>query len=133
MEPLLLPILDVFEETFGRQQMDSLINLNKIEFAPLAFMRGRTFKNSVVLLDESQNISPTQLRLFLTRIGENSKMIVTGDTNQSDLKEKNGLMDFLDRFSSIEGIAVTKFDNSDITRHHLIEEILKIYDEPILD
>ena len=129
MTPLLLPILDTLEQVFGKQRLDSLINLNKIEFAPLAYMRGRTFTNSVIILDEAQNIKPDQLLMVLTRLGEGSKIIVTGDVRQTDLKSKNGLVDFMERFTEIDGIEIVNFSNEDIVRHHLIGEILKIYDE----
>lgn len=129
MAPWLLPITDVLSETIGKQRLESYMRMEKIEIAPLAFMRGRTFKNAVVMLDETQNCTSDQLKMFLTRIGEGSKLIITGDTRQSDFHERNGLTDFIGRFCATEGIEIVKFDNSDITRHHLIGDILKMYGE----
>jgi len=129
MEPWLMPILDVLEEVFGKTKVESFIRLGKIEIAPLAFMRGRTFKGAVILLDEAQNTTADQMKMFLTRIGEGSKMVVTGDMKQSDFHKNNGLSDFISRIQNIEGIDMIKFDNSDIQRHHLIGEILKMYGE----
>ena len=129
MEPWLMPIFDVFTEVFGKSRLESFIRLGKIEIAPLAFMRGRTFKNSVILLDEAQNCTSDQMKMFLTRIETGSKMVITGDTKQSDYKDKNGLLDFLTRFSKSEGIEMVRFDNADIVRHHLIATILKMYGE----
>ena len=129
MEPWLMPIFDVFTEVFGKSKLESFINLGKIEIAPLAFMRGRTFKNSAILLDEAQNCTSDQMKMFLTRIETGSKMVITGDTKQSDYRDKNGLLDFLTRFNDAEGIKMVRFDNTDIVRHHLIETILKMYGE----
>jgi len=127
MEPWLMPIIDVLEEVFGKQKVESFIRLGKIEIAPLAFMRGRTFKQSIILLDEAQNCTTDQFKMFLTRIGEGSKMVVTGDMKQSDFKKDNGLSDFISRLKKVDGIDMIKFDNSDIQRHHLIGTILEMY------
>ena len=130
MDPWILPVKDVLEEVFGKSKVESFFRLGKISIEPLGFMRGRTFKNSVILLDEAQNCTPDQLKMFLTRIGEGSKIIVTGDIKQSDYNNtKNGLLDFLIRIKKIDGVDVIKFDKSDIQRHHLIGEILKLYGE----
>lgn len=127
MEPWLMPILDVFEEVFDKAKLESYFKFGKIEIAPLAYMRGRTFKNAIILLDEAQNCTPDQVKMFLTRIGENSKMVITGDMKQSDFKKDNGLSDFIKRFDAVEGIEIVEFDKSDIQRHHLIGHILKMY------
>jgi phosphate starvation-inducible protein PhoH and related proteins len=127
MEPWLLPILDVLEEVFDKAKLESYFKFGKIEIAPLAYMRGRTFKNAIILLDEAQNCTPDQVKMFLTRIGENSKMVITGDMKQSDFKKDNGLSDFINRFETVEGIEMVEFDKSDIQRHHLIGHILKMY------
>jgi phosphate starvation-inducible PhoH-like protein len=127
MEPWLMPILDVLGEVFDKTKLESYFKFGKIEIAPLAYMRGRTFKNAIILLDEAQNCTPDQIKMFLTRIGEGSKMIVTGDMKQSDFKKDNGLSDFINRFQAVEGIEIVEFDKSDIQRHHLISDILKMY------
>ena len=129
MDPWLLPIIDVLIEVLGKTRFESFIKFGKIEIAPLAFMRGRTFKNAVVLLDEAQNSTPDQTKTFLTRIGEGSKMIITGDIYQSDYKDKNGLVDFMTRFVATDGIELVEFNKTDIVRHHLIGDILKMYGE----
>jgi phosphate starvation-inducible protein PhoH and related proteins len=127
MEPWLMPIIDVLEEVLGKPKVETFIRLGKIEIAPLAFMRGRTFKNAIVLLDEAQNCTSDQFKMFLTRIGEGSKMVITGDMKQSDFQKNNGLSDFIKRFTATDGIELIEFDKSDIQRHHLIEHILKMY------
>jgi phosphate starvation-inducible PhoH-like protein len=107
-----------------------MIEEQKIEIAPLAFMRGRTFKNAYIIADEMQNATPTQLKMLLTRIGSGSKIIVTGDIEQTDRKSiDNGLMDLQDKLkqSPTEGIETCYFDTRDIQRHRLIGEILKLY------
>jgi len=130
MTPWMLPILDVFKEHYSPQQVLKMIEQEIIEIAPLAYMRGRTLKNSIVLADEMQNSTPNQTKMVLTRIGENSRMIVTGDLKQHDRGyETNGLKDFTDRLLSrgSKNISVVTFGNSDVERHPVIEEILDIY------
>lgn len=106
-----------------------MIEENVIELVPLAYIRGRTFKNAIVILDEAQNTTRNSMLSALTRIGENSKIIVTGDTKQSDRGTANGLTDFLGRFENSNHIAVCKFGQKDVERHPVITEILKIYGE----
>ena len=100
-----------------------------IEIAPIAYMRGRTLKNAFVLLDEAQNTTPSQLKMFLTRLGPNSKMIVSGDISQIDLikNQKSGLKDAIKRFKNINGIEFTSLDNTDVLRHSLVKKILEKY------
>jgi phosphate starvation-inducible protein PhoH and related proteins len=95
----------------------------------MAYLRGVTFKNVIVLLDEAQNTTPEQMKLFLTRLGEGSKFIITGDTSQSDIKGKSGLMDAIERLKDISKVDTIEFLNSDIVRHPVIEKILERYDE----
>lgn len=130
MQPWVLPILDVFKEHYSVAQVEKMILDEKIEIAPLAYMRGRTFKNAIVIADEMQNATPSQMKMVLTRIGEGSRMIVTGDLKQHDRGfEQNGLKDFVERLrmGGSQSIAVCQFDTGDVERHPVIEEILKLY------
>lgn len=132
MAPWVLPIMDVFKEHYLPQQVERMLLDEVIEIAPLAYMRGRTFKNAIVLADEMQNATPSQMKMVLTRIGENSKMIVTGDLAQHDRGfEDNGLKDFVERLEArgSEAIAVCRFEAGDVERHPVIEDILRIYGE----
>jgi phosphate starvation-inducible PhoH-like protein len=132
MQPWVMPILDVFKEHFSAVQVQRMIEEEKIEIAPLAYMRGRTFKNAIILADEMQNSLPSQMKMVLTRIGDNSKMIVNGDLNQHDrgfAGAKNGLKDFVDRLvqRGCDSIDVIEFEVGDVERHPVIEQILNIY------
>lgn len=130
MQPWVLPILDVFKEHFSIAQVERMILDERIEIAPLAYMRGRTFKNAIVLADEMQNATPSQMKMVLTRIGENSRMIVTGDLKQHDRGfEQNGLKDFVERLQQggSQSISVVEFEAGDVERHPVIEEILRLY------
>ena len=130
MAPWVQPILDVFKEHYTVQQVERMILDEKIEIAPLAYMRGRTFKNAIILADEMQNATPSQMKMVLTRIGENSRMVVTGDLKQHDRGfEQNGLKDFVERLrlGGSNSIAVCDFGASDVERHPVIEEILRLY------
>lgn len=129
MSPWTKPILDVFEEYYSVKEIAQMIEENIIELVPMAYLRGRTFKNSIILLDEAQNTTASSMLSALTRIGENSKMIVTGDTKQSDRGKINGLSDFLKRFTENPHIAVCHFDKKSIERHPIIMDILKMYGE----
>jgi phosphate starvation-inducible PhoH-like protein len=133
MTPWMLPILDVFKEHYTPQQVLKMIEQEVIEIAPLAYMRGRTFKNAIILADEMQNSTVNQMLMVLTRIGENSRMIVTGDLKQHDRGyENNGLKDFVARINRGQGsrsIAVCTFSAHDVERHPVIEEILRIYED----
>lgn len=131
-EPYLTPLREVFNERLGRSQTEYLIKTGRIEAVPLAFMRGRTFRDSFVLLDEAQNVTRQQMKLFLTRIGENCKVVVDGDVRQSDLKEgMSGLEDALRRLKFIPSIKVVTFTRDDIVRSGLVQEIVQSYEEPI--
>ena len=135
MAPWTRPIFDVFEEYWSPQQIEGMIEDGQIEIAPLAFMRGRTFKNSWILADEMQNATPNQMKMLLTRIGTNSRIIVTGDLNQHDRGyENNGLKDFLRLLKEKNSpmIGVVEFDKQDVERHPAVETVLDIYgDEEI--
>lgn len=134
MEPWTRPIFDVFEEYYHPKEIQSMIEDGIIEIAPLAMMRGRTFKNSFIIADECQNTSTSQMKMLLTRIGENSRMVVTGDLNQADRPKENGLLEFCNLYSKnndYKMIGMVKFDVKDVERHPVVKEILKIYKEDV--
>ena len=129
MDPWVRPILDVFKEHFSRDHIDYLLKLEKLEIAPFAYMRGRTFKNSWIVADEMQNATISQMKLLLTRLGENSKIVITGDLQQHDQKCLNGLQDFLEKYQNFNSsyISSIMFSKDDIERHPAIKEVLEIY------
>lgn len=130
LEPWVKPMVDVFKEFYSVKEFEHMLAEEIIEFAPLGMMRGRTFKNTWLVGDESQNATPDQIKMLLTRIGYGSKIVISGDIEQTDRKSKdNGLMDLQEKLqaSPISGIQVCKFDNRDIQRHRLIGEVLKLY------
>lgn len=131
--PYLAPFRDVLDERLGRSYVDFLMKTGKIEAAPLAFMRGRTFKNAVVVLDEAQNTTPMQMKLFLTRIGEGCTVIVNGDISQKDIPGESGLTDAVKRLSHIPSVKVVNFTSRDIVRSGLVQEIVEAYDAPSPD
>lgn len=130
MEPWMLPILDVFKEHYHVKELTRMIEDNIIEISPLAYMRGRTFKASFIIADEMQNSTVSQTKMVLTRIGENSRIVMTGDLQQHDRGfEQNGMKDFVARFKTSASISVVEFANSDVERHPVIEEVLRLYGE----
>jgi len=133
MAPWTRPILDVFAEYYRQSEITKMLDEQVIEVSPLAFMRGRTFKNSWVIADEMQNATPSQMKMLLTRLGDNSKMVVTGDTQQADRKENNnGLLDFkrlVSQYEKCKFVAGVEFAGKDIHRHAAVVEVLKIYGE----
>jgi phosphate starvation-inducible PhoH-like protein len=129
MAPWTRPILEIFEEFYSTKQIATMLENNVIELLPMAFIRGRTLKNSIILLDEAQNTTKLSMVSALTRIGENSKMIVTGDTKQSDRGTSNGLTDFLQRYRPNKRVAVVEFQQKDVERHPVIHTILGWYGE----
>lgn len=131
MEPWTKPLLDVLKEYYTVKEIQHMLSEQIVEIAPLAFMRGRTFKNSMIIADEMQNATPNQVKMLLTRIGIGSKIIITGDTEQADKNTaNNGLLDLQHRIknNTINGIQSCIFEVKDVQRHHIIGEILKIYD-----
>jgi phosphate starvation-inducible PhoH-like protein len=130
INPYLRPLLDALHEMIGYEQMQQLIQRDVIEICPLAYMRGRTLNEAFIILDEAQNTTVGQMKMFLTRMGEASKIVVSGDPTQIDLpsKTKSGLVDALSRLSRIRGVAVAELTSSDIVRHRLVSEIVKAYD-----
>ena len=133
MEPWTRPIFDIIAEYYRPQEIAKMLDEQQIEIAPLAFMRGRTFKNSWIIADEMQNATPSQMKMLLTRLGEGSKIVVTGDTQQTDRKIKdNGLLDFqqlVAKYQDCRFVAGVEFGGKDIQRHPAVAEILKIYGE----
>lgn len=132
MEPWTRPLLDVLREYYSVKEIEYMVQEQIVEIAPLAFMRGRTFKNSWIILDEAQNATPSQVKMLLTRIGVGSKIIVTGDVEQTDRrKPDNGLMDLEYRLKTmgVPGLEICKFDHRDIQRHSIIEHVIKLYNQ----
>jgi phosphate starvation-inducible protein PhoH and related proteins len=131
IDPYLRPLFDALDDTMGREKWQKFREGGQIEIAPLAYMRGRTLSESVLLLDEAQNTTPSQMKLFLTRLGEGSKMFVTGDITQSDLPrgQRNGLKDALDTLDGLRDISVVKFKETDVVRHPLVSTIVSAYAE----
>lgn len=129
MAPWTRPILEIFEEFYSTKTIASMLENNIIELLPMAFIRGRTLKNSIILLDEAQNTTRNSMVSALTRIGEGSKIVVTGDTKQSDRGTSNGLTDFLTRYQRNPRIAVVEFQPRDVERHPVISTILDWYGE----
>ena len=129
VDPYLRPLYDALYELFGFEKIDKKIETGEIEIAPLAFMRGRTLKNCFAILDEAQNATETQIKMFLTRIGENSKLVVNGDPTQVDLinKAHSGLIKSKNILSDIKEIKIIEFDHKDVVRHPLVSKIIKAY------
>lgn len=130
MQPWVLPILDYFYQYYSKKEVLNLIEHNVLEISPLAYMRGRTFPEAFIIADEFQNSTANQMKMLLTRIGYNSKIVVTGDLTQHDRGyNENGLLDFINRLSQNphSKMALIKFSDKDIERHPIIEDILKLY------
>lgn len=133
MEPWTRPLFDIFQEYYTQLEITKMLEEQIIEISPLAFMRGRTFKYSWIVADEMQNATPSQMKMLLTRLGEGSRMAVTGDIKQADRRDyENGLLDFNNIYSRSGGsnmIDCVTFENKDIERHPVVEEVLKMYGE----
>ena len=129
VDPYLRPLYDALYELFGADKIDKKIETGEIEIAPLAFMRGRTLKNCFAILDEAQNATETQIKMFLTRIGENSKLVVNGDPSQVDLinKSHSGLIKSRNILKDLSEIKIIEFDHSDVVRHPLVSKIIRAY------
>ena len=130
VDPYLRPLYDGLYDMLGPETFQRLLEKQTIEVAPLAYMRGRTLDNAFIILDEAQNTSPEQMKMFLTRMGSGSKVVVTGDVTQIDLpdKSRSGLVDALAVLKNIDGIAQIRFSEKDVVRHRLVQEIVKAYD-----
>ena len=135
VDPYLRPLYDALYELFGTDIIDKKIDSGEIEIAPLAFMRGRTLKNCFAILDEAQNATETQIKMFLTRIGENSKLVVNGDPSQVDLinKSLSGLIKSKDLLKHLNEIKIIEFDHTDVVRHPLVSKIIRAYQKKIVD
>lgn len=132
MEPWTRPIMDVFEDYYHPREIAEMLDDGVIEIAPLAMMRGRTFKNAFIIADECQNTTASQMKMLLTRIGEGSRMVVTGDLNQADRPHENGLLEFCNLYGQggdSRMIAMAKFGTRDVERHPVVKEVLSIYKE----
>ena len=129
VDPYLRPIYDALYECIGYEKTQELLSINKIEIAPIAFMRGRTLAHSFIILDEAQNCTNAQLKMFLTRLGKNSRMSVSGDVTQVDLTQANsGLAKIVGLFKKTPQIGVVEFQKEDISRHPLVEVIVKKFE-----
>ena len=130
VDPYLRPLYDALYDMMPGEQVERRLASGEIEVAPLAFMRGRTLANAFVILDEAQNTTPTQMKMFLTRLGENSRMAVTGDLSQIDLPlgAKSGLREAIGLLRGIEGIGQVEFTAADVVRHPLVTKIVSAYD-----
>lgn len=132
MEPWTRPLLDVMREYYRAQDIVTMIQDQVVEIAPLAYMRGRTFKNSWIIADEMQNATPAQAKMLMTRIGQNSRIVITGDVEQADRSNgDNGLLDLCEKLkhSPVSGIAVCELGTRDVQRHPIIGSVLKLYGE----
>lgn len=131
IDPYLRPIYDALDDMIPPEKLKYYIENRIIEIAPLAYMRGRTLHEAFILLDEAQNTTPMQLKMFLTRMGPNSKVIITGDTSQIDLpqRQKSGLIEAMEILNNIEGIAIIELESSDVLRHRLVRDIVQAYDK----
>jgi len=135
MLPWCRPLMDVLTEYYPQSRIKQLLDNSNIEISPLSYMRGRTFKKSIVILDEAQNTTPEQMKMFLTRIGEESKLVLTGDLDQSDIEKTNGLQDFVNRLKChysdnyykmyVDGFATVRMTK--IYRHPIIEKVIELY------
>jgi phosphate starvation-inducible PhoH-like protein len=131
IDPYLRPLYDALYDMLDPEKVDRYLEKNVIEIAPIAFMRGRTLNDSFVILDEAQNTTSEQMKMFVTRLGFNSKAVITGDVTQIDLPNarRSGLLEAVDVLKSVEGLAFTYFDDGDVVRHHLVQRIIRAYDE----
>ena len=135
VDPYLRPLYDALYELYGADKIDKKIESGEIEIAPLAFMRGRTLKNCYAILDEAQNATETQIKMFLTRIGENSKLVVNGDPSQIDLinKSQSGLIKSKKILKDLKEIKIVEFDHNDVIRHPLVSKIIRAYQKKSTD
>jgi phosphate starvation-inducible PhoH-like protein len=130
VDPYLRPLYDALHDMLPDGKLQQRLESGQIEIAPLAYMRGRTLSNAFAILDEAQNTTPAQMKMFLTRLGENSRMVVTGDPTQSDLPvgTGSGLVDAIGKLEGIPEIGIVRFDRSDVVRHPLVTQIIQAYD-----
>lgn len=131
IDPYLRPLYDALYDMLEPEKVDRYLEKNVIEIAPIAFMRGRTLNDSFVILDEAQNTTSEQMKMFVTRLGFNSKAVITGDITQIDLPNarRSGLLEAIDILKNVQGLAFSYFDDGDVVRHHLVQRIIRAYDE----
>jgi phosphate starvation-inducible PhoH-like protein len=131
IDPYLRPLYDALFDMLDPERVERYLEKNIIEIAPIAFMRGRTLNDSFVILDEAQNTTSEQMKMFVTRLGFNSKAVITGDVTQIDLPNarRSGLIEAVDILQGVNGLAFVHFDESDVVRHHLVQRIIRAYDE----
>src|SRR5512135_1268457 len=131
VDPYLRPLYDALYDMLDPEKVDRYLEKNVIEIAPIAFMRGRTLNDSFVILDEAQNTTSEQMKMFVTRLGFNSKAVITGDITQIDLpnSRRSGMLEAIDILGKVDGISFVHFDESDVVRHHLVQRIIRAYDE----
>jgi phosphate starvation-inducible PhoH-like protein len=131
IDPYLRPLYDALYDMLDPEKVDRYLEKNVIEIAPIAFMRGRTLNDSFVILDEAQNTTSEQMKMFVTRLGFNSKAVITGDVTQIDLPNarRSGLLEAVDILKGVDGLAFVHFDEGDVVRHHLVQRIIRAYDE----
>ncbi len=131
VDPYLRPLYDALYDMMDPEKVDRYLEKNIIEIAPIAFMRGRTLNDSFIILDEAQNTTSEQMKMFVTRMGFNSKAVITGDITQIDLpnSKRSGLLEAMDILGQVDGISFVQFDESDVVRHHLVQRIIRAYDE----
>lgn len=131
VDPYLRPLYDALYDLMEQEKVDRYLEKNVIEIAPIAFMRGRTLNDAFIILDEAQNTTSEQMKMFVTRLGNNAKAVITGDVTQIDLPNarKSGLLEATDILKGIEGIGFTHFDEGDVVRHHLVQRIIRAYDD----
>jgi phosphate starvation-inducible PhoH-like protein len=131
LSPWLQPLIDIFEEYYGKLGFQGMVDDGTIEFASLMYLRGRSFKNALIILDEAQNSLPAQMKLLLTRLGENTRAFVTGDLDQTDHRKENGLSDFIKRLkqNNSDVIGISEFERKHIERDPIVSEVLRIYGE----
>jgi phosphate starvation-inducible PhoH-like protein len=131
VDPYLRPLYDALFDLMEQEKVERYLEKNVIEIAPIAFMRGRTLNDAFIIMDEAQNTTHEQMKMFLTRMGNNSKAVITGDVTQIDLPNprKSGLIEAVDILKNVKGIGFTQFDDTDVVRHHLVQRIIRAYDD----
>lgn len=131
VDPYLRPLYDALYDLMDQDKVDRFLEKNVIEIAPIAFMRGRTLNDAFIIMDEAQNTTAEQMKMFVTRMGNNSKAVITGDVTQIDIPNpnKSGLLQAMDILQGVDGIGFTMFDDGDVVRHHLVQRIIRAYDD----
>jgi phosphate starvation-inducible PhoH-like protein len=130
VDPYLRPLYDALYDLLEQDRVDKMLERNVIEVAPLAFMRGRTLNDAFIIMDEAQNTSSEQMKMFLTRLGNNSKAVITGDVTQIDLPnpKRSGLVEAIEILTGVDGIQFCHFEDGDVVRHHLVQRVIRAYD-----